>query len=346
MAARSTRETLLDWFEKEGRDLPWRETDDPYAIWVSEIMLQQTRVDTVIPYFGRFLERFPTVESLASAPEDDVLAAWSGLGYYRRARMLQAGAKEVVARYGAKVPEGADDRLSLPGVGRYTAGAIGSIAFGKEEPLVDGNVARVLSRLRGIDTELGKAVTEKRLWAEAERLVKGPNPGDLNQALMELGATVCTPRAPACDECPIAEHCIAKATSRQNELPVKKKRRPPKEVSMVAVAARDGERRLCLVKENESLFGGLYCLPTKIGDGAAAATDAIAAHGLTGEVGTHSLGTVSHVLSHRKLTVSVFRANVQQRKTGVRFFREDELDTVGVSTLTQKLMALDRDRLL
>ncbi|MBC7172514.1 MAG: A/G-specific adenine glycosylase, partial [Polyangiaceae bacterium] len=207
----SIRSALLEWFDRAQRDLPWRRTLDPYAIWVSEVMLQQTRVETVIPYYERFLTRFPTPAALAEAEEDAVLAAWSGLGYYRRARMLHAGAREVVATYGGAVPEAREARLALPGVGRYTAGAIGSIAFGKPEPIVDGNVARVLSRVRFIETPPGRADTERRLWDEAERLVYGERPGALNQALMELGATVCTPSSPRCTECPIARACAARS---------------------------------------------------------------------------------------------------------------------------------------
>ena len=180
----SIRRKLLAWYDRAARDLPWRETRDPYAIWVSEIMLQQTRVETVIPYYERFLERFPTALALAEADEDAVLSQWSGLGYYRRARLLHAGVREVVAEYGGRVPEDADARLALPGVGRYTAGAIGSIAFGREEPVVDGNVTRVLARLFRIGTPVGAAVTSKRLWDEDCCLVRGPRPGDLNQALM------------------------------------------------------------------------------------------------------------------------------------------------------------------
>jgi A/G-specific DNA glycosylase len=157
------RRALVGWYRRHGRELPWRATYDPYAIWVSEIMLQQTRVQTVIPYFRRFLERFPSVSKLAEASEDAVLASWSGLGYYRRARLLHQGAKEASAHHGAAVPRRLEDRLRLPGVGRYTAGAIGSIAFGLEEPIVDGNVARVLSRLYGIDTPLSLATTHRQL---------------------------------------------------------------------------------------------------------------------------------------------------------------------------------------
>ena len=167
---------LLRWYDREARELPWRGTRDPYAVWVSEIMLQQTRVDTVIPYYERFLGRFPTARALAEADEDAVLSHWSGLGYYRRARLLHAGVREVVERYGGEVPEDPDARRALPGIGRYTAGAIGSIAFGRPEAIVDGNVTRVLARLRAIDLPVGTTPMTKRLWLEAEALVPNERP--------------------------------------------------------------------------------------------------------------------------------------------------------------------------
>nr|MDQ3035848.1 A/G-specific adenine glycosylase [Myxococcota bacterium] len=220
MPLNDERAALLRWYDASARDLPWRRTRDPYAIWVSEIMLQQTRVPTALRYYDRFLARFPDAHALAAASEDDVLSMWSGLGYYRRARLLHRGVREVVARYDGRVPEDAEARRALPGIGRYTAGAIGSIAFDREEALVDGNVARVLARLRGIDTPLGRADTESRLWSEAESLVRGPRPGALNQSLMELGATICTPSSPRCEHCPVAASCVARATDRTGELPI------------------------------------------------------------------------------------------------------------------------------
>lgn len=258
------RRKLLGWYDDASRDLPWRHTRDPYAVWVSEVMLQQTRVDTVIPYYERFLARFPTLHALAEADEDAVLSHWSGLGYYRRARLLHAGVREVVAQYGGAVPEDADARRSLPGVGRYTAGAIGSIAFGREEPVVDGNVTRVLARLMRIKTPVGASVTTERLWEEAARLVLGERPGDLNQALMELGATICTPKQPRCDACPVSDTCRAHVTREVDEIPVPRARKAPKEVKLAAVVATRGrgtERKVWLVKGERALFGGLWGVP-------------------------------------------------------------------------------------
>ena len=198
------RNKLLAWYDVHARDLPWRESRDPYRVWVSEIMLQQTRVAAVIEHYHEFLRRFPTVEKLASARESSVLAAWSGLGYYRRARMLHAAAKVVARERRGTFPETADAWRTLPGVGRYTAAAIASIAFGEPVAVVDGNVERVLQRIAG------KAIPGERVWQQAENLLDRNRPGDFNQAMMELGATVCTPRTPACLTCPLVKLCATR----------------------------------------------------------------------------------------------------------------------------------------
>lgn len=342
------REALLRWFDAHKRELPWRGTRDPYAVWVSEVMLQQTRVETVIPYYHRFLERFPTPQALAEASEDEVLSRWSGLGYYRRARLLHAGVREVVERYGGRVPEDPQARRSLPGVGRYTAGAIGSIAFDRPEPIVDGNVARVLARLRGVDTPLGRAATERRLWDEAAWLAEGPRPGDLNQALMELGARVCTPSAPACDECPLAAGCVARRQGRTAELPVPKPKRAPTPVGLAAVVATVGGRggrplRVWLVRGRGALFGGLWSPPmceTDEGTDRAAARRALREQGIAARLGSQPHARVEHVLSHRRLDVGVWRATAARASRGAerRAVSLEELPSLGVSALTRKLL--------
>jgi len=209
MAARTStlRRALLDWYARAARDLPWRRTRDPYAIWVSEIMLQQTRVDTVLRYYDRFLQRFPTPYALAAADEDAVMAAWSGLGYYRRARLLHAGVREVVARYGGAVPEAADARRALPGIGRYTAGAVLSFAFGRDVAVLDTNVRRVLTRVFLGARRTARLRGDRRLWEMAEALVPAGRGYDFNQALMDFGATWCTPRRPRCPGCPMRGFC-------------------------------------------------------------------------------------------------------------------------------------------
>jgi A/G-specific adenine glycosylase len=335
----SIQQKLLAWYDEVARDLPWRQIRDPYAIWVSEIMLQQTRVDTVIPYYQRFLARFPTPNALAEADEDSVLSHWSGLGYYRRARLLHAGVREVVDRYGGEVPEDPNARRALPGVGRYTAGAIGSIAFEKPEPVVDGNVARVLSRLFRIDTPVGAGVTTKRLWNEASRLVPEERPGDFNQALMELGATVCTPRQAKCGECPLVRECEAHAHGQVEALPVAKPKRAPVSLNLSAVvvtAGRGAARKLWLVKGDTALFGGLWGVPMSEGK----PQDALKDTGLRARLRGGPAGEVEHLLTHRRLHVTIYRASGgggEESETR-RPFRADELDRVGISTLTRKLL--------
>jgi A/G-specific adenine glycosylase len=337
------RAALLRWYAGAKRDLPWRRTRDPYAIWVSEIMLQQTRVETVIPYYSRFLARFPDLRALAAANEDGVLSAWSGLGYYRRARLLHAGAREAVASHGAKVPEDAAARIALPGIGRYTAGAIGSIAFDREEPIVDGNVARVLSRLHAITTPLGTPATEKRLWSEATALVRGPDPGSLNQALMELGATICTPTSPRCGECPVRGSCRARKEGRTAELPVARAKKPPVLRELVAVVARPPRARaIWMVRGKDSLFGGLFGVPMGDGIDASGARSALRAHELRGTIG-EELGVLEHVLTHRRLRVRVFAASARgEASSDRRLLDGDALQAVGVATLTRKILALAR----
>ena len=334
------QQKLLRWYDQAARDLPWRGERDPYAVWVSEIMLQQTRVDTVIPYYERFLERFPNAEALAGAAEDAVLSLWSGLGYYRRARMLHAGVREVVAHYGGKIPEDAAARRALPGVGRYTAGAIGSIAFDKREAVVDGNVTRVLARLLRVQTPVGATATTKRMWEEAERLVPKKRPGDFNQALMELGATVCTPRQPSCERCPLSAECEAYARGEVDALPVPKARKPPKQMSLSAVVATSGrghERKVWLIKGERALFGGLWSVPMGEGEPATTLREA----GLRARLHAEPVGEVQHILTHRRLQIEVHRAvgAKAEPSTQRRAFHPEELPTVGISTLTKKLLA-------
>jgi len=245
------RGRLLAWYDANARDLPWREDRDPYRVWVSEIMLQQTRVAAVIEHYHEFLRRFPTVQKLAATKEASVLAAWSGLGYYRRARMLHAAAKTVVRDIGGRFPETAAGWRELPGIGRYTAGAIASIAFGEPVAVVDGNVERVLAR------RLGQRITGESLWLAAQDLLDRRRPGDFNQAMMELGATVCTPRAPACPTCPVVELCATRG-----ELPVETTAAPQKKREIhYALHRRNGSVLLVLRPRNTSLMPGMWELP-------------------------------------------------------------------------------------
>ncbi|MBB6673278.1 A/G-specific adenine glycosylase [Cohnella nanjingensis] len=255
-------EGLLGWYKVAKRDLPWRRSRDPYHIWISEIMLQQTRVDTVIPYFNRFVERFPTVADLAAAPEEDVLKAWEGLGYYSRARNLQAAAREVTERYGGRVPDDKAAVSGLKGVGPYTSGAIMSIAFNRPEPAVDGNVMRVLSRYFCIDEDIARPATRIGMEGLARKLIPEGEAADFNQALMELGAMICTPKSPSCLVCPVMEHCQGRQAGREEELPIKTKAKPPKPQYRLAALTLDASGRVLVRQRPEQgLLARLWELP-------------------------------------------------------------------------------------
>ena len=252
---------LSAWFEVHARDLSWRRTRDPYAIWVSEIMLQQTRVETVENYWGRFIARFPDVGSLAAADEDAVLEQWSGLGYYRRARLLHRGAKYVHEQLDDALPRSAAELRAIPGVGPYTAGAIASIAFDQPAPLVDGNVARVHSRLAAIATPAEQDAKARHHWSFVEEVLGHGRPRVLAQALMELGATVCTPRSPSCASCPVQTHCRARARGLETEIPAAKKKKAVPELHFHALALRRGGRLLLERRGDTGLLAGMWCLP-------------------------------------------------------------------------------------
>jgi len=253
---------LLAWYDRHRRDLPWRRSRDAWAIWVSEVMLQQTRVETVLPYFERFLARFPTPEALASAPLEEALALWSGLGYYRRARSLHRAAGEVVARGG--IPRTAAELAGLPGIGPYTAAAIASIAFDESCPVLDGNVVRVVARRLAEDGDPARAATRRRLLAAAAELLDPARPGDANQALMELGATLCRPRAPGCPACPLAAGCRAAAQESPEAYPRPRERAVPRRVRQIAAWVEAGDGRLLIVRRSGEarLLPGLWELPT------------------------------------------------------------------------------------
>ncbi len=253
---------LLDWYADNRRPLPWRAHNDPYAIWVSEVMLQQTQVATVAPYFQRWLRSFPTLEALAEASEDDVLHHWQGLGYYSRARSLHAGAKAVLAR-GGSLPRSAEELRALPGIGPYTAGAIASIAFGLDEPLVDGNVMRVLTRLYALPGDPRKSALGKELWRLARSLLPRGRAGDFNQALMELGAIRCTPKKPLCDQCPLKTHCVARRLDQVERFPELGTRVKATAVEHVAaLATRRGQLLLSRLPADAPRWGGLWLFPT------------------------------------------------------------------------------------
>lgn len=253
---------LLDWYDQEMRLLPWRENTDPYRIWVSEIMLQQTQVVTVIPYFHRFLEWFPTIESLASAEEDRLLKAWEGLGYYSRVRNMQSAALDIVTRFNGNMPSTIEEILSLKGIGPYTGGAIGSIAFDLVEPAIDGNVMRVYSRLFMLDDDIGEVKSRKVFDQKVRETISHKRPGDFNQALMDLGATVCTPTAPKCEMCPLKSVCQGFKHQRMTDFPVKKKKVKTMPLFYVALAIQNEQGDYLLRKRpSDGLLANMWTFP-------------------------------------------------------------------------------------
>ena len=254
-------EALLNWYREHQRQLPWRGATDPYAIWISEIMLQQTRVETVIPYFQRWMERFPTVTDLASASQQAVLSAWEGLGYYSRARNLHAAAQLIVAQHAGQLPQDTAALKKLPGVGRYTAGAIASIAFGQDEPTLDGNIRRVFARLFNLEIPAQSPEGEKRLWAWAAEHLPAGNAGDYNQALMDLGATLCTPRTPDCPSCPLGAWCQAHAAGVQEQRPVLRPRPSVPHYTVTAAVIERAGQVLIARRPAKGLLGGLWEFP-------------------------------------------------------------------------------------
>lgn len=252
------RQAARKWYEQHARDLPWRRTGDPYRIWISEIMLQQTTVVAVVPYFERFLNRFPTVRELAAASQDEVLKSWEGLGYYSRARNIHKAAGEVMARFGGEFPCTVDELHALPGIGRYTAGAIMSFAFNLPAPIVEANTLRLYCRLMAYDDDPRSTVGQRALWSFAEQLVSRDDPGVINQALMEIGSQVCTPAAPRCDVCPLQFACRAFATSRQQEIPLVAKRPEVTPLIEYSIAVRQGERYLLRKNPEGQRWAGLW----------------------------------------------------------------------------------------
>ncbi len=315
----SFRGRLLRWYGRYARSLPWRANRDPYRIWVSEIMLQQTRVATAVPYFERFLESFPDVESLAGASEDEVLAAWSGLGYYSRARNMRKAAHQIVAS--GSFPNDYESIRRLPGVGDYTAAAIASIAFDLPRAVMDGNVRRVLSRL---------TCQAGRLDAVAASLVAGPRPGQFNQALMELGATVCLPGEPLCPVCPVSAFCGAKRQGRQREFPVKLPRPAPVRVAKTLLLVEKNGKVLLWKREDGPRMRGFWELPE--------------AGQLPGALPTRRLAEFRHSITNHNYVFTVIEARVRRAPAGFRWVAERDLDDIPLSTVARKALALRSPR--
>ena len=330
------RAALLRWYDAQARDLPWRRTRDPYAIWVSEVMLQQTQVSVVLPYWSAFLARFPDVAALARASLDEVLAAWRGLGYYARARNLHHAARTVLQRHAGRLPEDVDALRALPGFGRYTVGAVASIAFGRAVPLVDGNVARVLARLFGIEGPTGDAGPERRLWDLAATLVEGDRPGDWNQALMELGATVCRPEQPACLLCPVRGRCTALGSGRVADIPAPKTPPRRRALHLALAAVRRDDAVLLVRRDGTGLFGGLWELP---GVECEPGTEVEALRARWPQLGApRPLGRVERTLTHRALTLDVFAVEGLEPPDGARWVSAAEASTLGISAAMQAVL--------
>ena len=342
--AREWHGRLGRWFRANKRDLPWRRTRDPYAIWISEAMLQQTRVEVVIPYFARFLARFPDVQALAAATEEDVLALWSGLGYYSRARALRAAAQVIVERHGGVLPRMRAAWLALPGVGPYTAGAVLSIAFSAREPLVDGNVQRVLARLLAWKDPQGSPALARRAWEHALALLprngSALDPGDWNQALMELGARVCTPRAPRCEECPLAADCFARARGLAAELPRPRSRHAPVAVRLEIALIVDAARVLVVRRPVGGRMAGMFELPTRELVPAAARARLWPADGAWASGAP--LGEIGHTITHHRIRATVVAAAEPGAPLAeARWVPMAELDVLALIGLARKALALD-----
>jgi A/G-specific adenine glycosylase len=345
---------LLSWYDREARALPWRKTRDPYRIWVSEVMLQQTQVKTVEAYYGRFIGRFPSVEDLARAAPDEVMKYWEGLGYYGRARYLHQAARDVVTRFGGRLPDTLEDLISLPGIGRYTAGAILSIAFGKPEAVLDGNVIRVLSRIFHVTDDVRKSSTEKALWSLSDSLLPKRCIRDYNQALMELGALICRVRNPACFDCPVSRICEANRLSIQSELPVKSPRKPVPHYQVTAGIIWRNGRLLITRRPPKGLLGGLWEFPGGKQEPGEELENCLKREireelGIAIEVGTR-LTSVEHAYTHFRITLHAFEC--RYRGGHIRLIGADayqwilprELDGFALPAADHKIIALLKNR--
>ncbi|WP_277904529.1 A/G-specific adenine glycosylase [Enterococcus lactis] len=324
------QDQFIQWYEQEKRNLPWRYNRDPYRIWISEIMLQQTRVDTVIDYFYRFMEWFPTIEELATAPEEKLLKAWEGLGYYSRARNIQAAAKQIMSEFDGKMPQTPEEISSLKGIGPYTTGAIASIAFGLPEPAVDGNVMRVVSRLFCIEADIAKASSRKIFDEAMRKIIDETYPGEFNQAMMDLGSAICTPTSPKCEACPIQAFCLANKRGIQTSFPVKTKKAKPKDVYYISAALQNHSGAYYFEeRDSQKLLANMWTFPmvevtqeeyVRLKKGWEAKREVDLFDDLVAEDGkelpfekqelfiwqTRHLGEVTHVFSHLKWHVLLF----------------------------------------
>lgn len=352
------RRSLLDWYETHRRELPWRGDVSPYEHWVAEVMLQQTQVSTVVDYYRRWLDRFPTVEALAEADREQVMELWEGLGYYRRARYLHESARRVVEERDGELPMTADGLEQLKGIGEYTAGAIASIAFNESVPVVDGNVARVLARLRQVTGDPTSTDFRNVSWAMAGRLVDPDRPGDFNQAMMELGATVCTPTKPTCMLCPVSDKCDAFASGDVESFPEPVDRGPRKQMrvatAVVLAAEEGGQAVLVRRRPAEGLFGGLWEFPSQEVD-EEGRPDAdrddelgrIFESAISGETSpsdgsiqsVESVGDLQHTLTHIEMTIDVYVVRLESKAVDLAKHADEERRWIEVASLSDVAMS-------
>ena len=309
---------LLAWYRKNKRDLPWRRTDDPYRILLAEFMLQQTQVHTVIPYYHRFLDRFPTVCDLANASQDDVLKAWEGLGYYARARNLHKAAHAIATDFGGAVPDTYDELKSLPGFGPYTTAAVLSIAYDRDHAVLDGNVIRVLARLFDIRDDVGQTRVKNQLWVLAQALLPKGEAADYNQALMELGATVCTPKNPSCHQCPVQKYCASHKAGDPQHLPVKAKKKPRPHHTLCAGIVWHNDKVLITQRPQNGLLGGLWEFPAGMQRSGEALQDTCIrgireTAGINIEIDSR-YRTVKHAFTHFSITLHTFHGHCVKGK--------------------------------
>jgi A/G-specific adenine glycosylase len=331
---------LERWFASNARELPWRTAHrDPYRSLVSELMLQQTQVARVVEKFEPFLERFPTVQALADAGEDEVLAAWSGLGYYRRARLLHACAKGIVDQYDGIVPESVEELLKLPGIGRYTAGAIASMVFGKREPIVDGNVTRVLLRVHNKPVPQTDKSTIDWAWQRAEQLVNAcKDPAVFNEAMMELGATVCVPKGPRCLHCPISEQCESLAAGTTESIPIPKPKAKQKRVYCASIAMIDGDSIVLEQRPGAGMWAGMFQLPTIERDDRAHEPGELARAGFDEP---EHIESFTHVTTHRIVEFAIYRAAPPaETPENHRKHPISSLDTIAISNAQVKALRI------
>jgi A/G-specific adenine glycosylase len=343
------RRRLLAWYRRNARVLPWRGTGDPYHVWLSEIMLQQTQVATVVPYFHRFLAAFPTIDALAKAPEEAVLRQWEGLGYYRRARQLHRAAAVVVAEHAGQFPREAEAVRRLPGVGRYTAGAILSIAFDQSQPILEANTQRLHARLLALDGNASQAENQRRLWSWAKQVLPSRGAGELNQAMMELGAAVCVPRQPRCNECPVEALCLARRAGLQQAIPPRARRPVSEAVRHAAVVVEQRGQVLLVRNEERQRWAGLWDFPrfdvTAAGDSLSAElTAAVQAHSGVRIAGLRPLVTLKHGVTRFRITLECFSARACRGQhalaANARWVSPHELEQYPLSTTGRKLARL------